>query len=281
MRIVLTIYLLLFLLCFPSLQKAKADNGDQVLGTRSKGMAQASLCLEDPWAARNNPASLAFLHEAALAFFCENRYALQALNSAAFALALPFHGGTWALCASRFGYALLNTGTYGLCYSHSFGKKVAAGLGFDYQEMHIAENYGNMHSATARIGIRIQLLPVLQLGAALFNPTRSKLAGYADERIPTLLNIGFRYDCSRQVCICVESSKDNFNPGCFKAAFEYRPAAAFALRAGATGSPAGFSFGASLRIKYFDLEFASAWQAQPGTTQSAGLRIPLGRKSEP
>jgi hypothetical protein len=260
---------------------AKAENGEQGLGARSAGMAQASLCLEDPWAGRNNPASLAYLHEAAAALFCENRFALQALNTAAFALALPLHSGTWALCASRFGYAFFNTGTYGLCYSRSFGKRIAAGIGIDYQEIHIAEAYGSLHTATARLGIRIRLLPSLHLGVQLFNPSRSSLARYADERIPTILSVGLRYDCSAQVCICLETCKDNFNPGNFKAAFEYRPAEHFAVRAGITGNPAGFCFGASLRIKNLDLEFASSWQSQPGTIQSAGLRIPLRRIKNP
>ena len=61
----------------------------------------------------------------------------------------------------------------------------------------------------------------LYVGAHMYNPTRSKIADYDDERIPTIMRIGLGYNFADKVFLSVETEKDLVNKAIFKAGIEY------------------------------------------------------------
>jgi hypothetical protein len=97
------------------------------------------------------------------------------------------------------------------------------------------------------------------MGVHLFNPTRSQIAEYADERIPTILRGGFSYQFSDKVIVALETEKDVDQETVFKAGIDYKVVDNFSLRAGVGSNPASNSFGFGMQLGQLQIDLASSY----------------------
>ena len=252
-----------------------AGNEDQAYGARSAALGNASVTLADPWSVFNNQAGLGFVKKAGIGICYEDRFLMKELGIKSFAFALPVKGGTFGLSCSSFGYSAYGENKYGLGFGKAFGENISAGVQMDYLQTRISEGYGTKGSLVAEAGLQFRLLKNLTIGTHLYNITRTKLADYNAEKIPTVMRIGLNYKFSEKVFIAIESEKNMDQKVVFRAGAEYMVAKILYLRAGIASNPSLSSFGIGLHYKGLKLEITSTFHPVLGMSPQVGLGYDL------
>lgn len=243
------------------------------LGARSMGMAGCGTALHaDVWGVQNNQASLAELESMQFGIFYESRFLMSELGMKAFAGGMPTKFGSFGLNVNSFGYSLYGETKAGLAYARKLGERFSMGVQLDYFNTRLGENYGSTSAVGGEIGILAEPVKNLTVGLHLFNPTRARLSGSGDERIPTIMRFGMSYKFSEQVFIIAEAEKDIDYKATWRAGVEYRPLPAFYIRAGAASNPNLVSMGFGVIMKKFRLDVASSFHSVLGFSPSLGLQ---------
>jgi len=236
----------------------RAGNQTELDGSRASAMGNTSVCLKDLWSAGNNQAGLASIESPSIGINYSNKYLLKGTDLKGIVFAYPLMSGVFGLSAAMFGSNLFNQKNVGLAYARNFGN-ISAGFQFNYLSTHISEDYGSKGIFNLEAGIQIKFLKNIILGAHVYNPTRSKLAAYNDERISSIYKSGISWSPSDKVIICTEIEKDLNMPSVFKFGIEYKPLKQISLRSGfcSTSSLANFGFG--LNLDHFIIDIASSF----------------------
>lgn len=243
------------------------------LGARSQGMAGCGTALHnDVWGVQNNQASLAGLQTFQAGIYYEQRFMVSELGMKAFAAAMPTKYGAFGLSVNSFGYSQYGEMKAGLAYSKKLGERFSMGVQLDYFNTRIGENYGSSSTVGGEIGLLAEPVKNLTLGLHLFNPTRSRLEGNLNERIPTIMRFGLSYKFSEQLLVITEAEKDVDYKTTFRGGLEYRPLPVFYIRAGAASGPQLVSMGFGVALKKFRLDIASTFHSQLGFSPSVGLQ---------
>jgi hypothetical protein len=257
--------------CFSAGLSLFAGNEDYPIGARSSALGNASVSLSDVWSAHHNQAGLAFVHDPAAGVSYENRFLLKEISVRGGVVALPIKAGTFGLCITNFGYSLYSENKYSLSFAKAFGKKLSAGIAMDYLSTKIAEGYGSRGSLAAEAGIIAKPLKGLTMGVHVFNPTRSKISAYDDERLPTIIRLGGDYLFSDKVRLAAEVQKDIKYKAEFKAGIEYLPVKELYLRIGLSTNPVLSTFGFGLNLKNLKIDFAASYHQTLGLSPQLGL----------
>lgn len=263
------IYIILLSILIVS--SSQAWNENNPIGARSSGMGNASVSFGDVWSAHHNQAGLGFVRDISAGAYYENRFLLKEISIKGGVVALPVKAGTFGLTISNFGYALYHENKYSLSFAKAFGDKLSAGVAIDYLTTKIAEGYGSKGVFAAEFGIQAKPLKGLTIGAHVFNPTRSKIADYNDERLPTIFRLGGDYNFSEKVTVAVETEKDMSQKAIFKAGIEYKPVKEFYLRAGIGTNPTLTSFGFGINLKNFKIDVSGNYHQTLGISPQLGL----------
>jgi len=113
----------------------------------------------------------------------------------------------------------------------------------------------------------------------LFNPTRSKLNDFNDERIPTIIRLGLNYKFSEQVLATIEAEKDLLNIPAFRAGLEYHTNNILFLRAGAGTGPNLMSFGVGIAKDALAFDLAASYHQTLGFSPEISFNYTFGGKS--
>ena len=250
---------LLFILLFSISLYVSASNENHSFGAAPAGMANAYVMASDIWSIHHNQAGLAFLSKPTAGLYFENRYGISELGIQSAAFALPVKSGTFGTSITHFGYSTYNETKVGFSFAKKFGDAFSAGIQFDYINVHLPEDYGNKGSIIVEAGFIARPITNLSIGAHVYNPTRTKLADYTDERIPTIFRVGAGYNFSERFALNVETEKDLENDVRFKTGLEYMVVEKLFLRTGIATSPNQNYFGIGYEIKNFkaDLSFST------------------------
>ena len=217
-----------------------------------------------------NPAGIGLSNEKSLLLQAENRFLLGSLNTVQAGFILPTE-------TSRFGFRLRHFGTAdyrdqeaALIYGRPLAKGLHLGGGLHLRQQRIPE-FGSKQWITFSLGVQVQLIPSLTLGAMVFNPIRQKVT--PNEFQPSILSVGIRYEPSEQIQLIAEVEKDIDFPARFKAGMEYKIGDILVLRTGIRTAPANFTFGVGIPVgKHITIDIG-AWQHQQlGTSPLFNLR---------
>ena len=201
--------------------RGNAQVANDAVGANSTGMGGYTATLSDVWSTNNNQAGLGFVTDISGGIFYENRFLMQETSYRAGAFVLPVKSGAFGISVASFGYELYNETKAGLSYGLKFSDKFSGGVQLNYLNTKLNQDYGSKASLTAAIGLMAKLSDELSLGVHVYNPTRSKLAEYDNERIPTIMKLGMDYRFSEKVMIGVETEKDMNYDAVVKAGIEY------------------------------------------------------------
>lgn len=275
MRRLLPVTLLLFLLNIPVL--FAADN--YLTGARSIGMANASVTLTDCWSAFHNQAGLAWTDRISAGASYDNRFTLANLSTKGFVFALPLKAGTFALSGDVYGYNMYNEKKAGIAFAKKLGEKFSAGVQLDYLNTFINDDYYGSHTTFAvEAGLLAEPLKNFKVGFHVYNLSRTKLAEYADEKIPTIFRLGASYKFSEKLLWCIEEEKDIDQKAVFKSGLEYHVVDALWLRGGAGSNPTLFSFGFGLKVSGLVIDIASTYHQVLGFSPAVSLTYQFGKK---
>lgn len=233
-----------------------AGNENYMVGAGPAGMANAYVMRSGIWSTYHNQAGLARLENITTGFYFENRYGISELGVQSFAVSAPFKSGNFGLSVTHFGYSEYNENKFGLAYAHSFGEKFSAGIQFDYFYLHLPGDYGTNGTFVVEAGILAEPVDKLTFGVHIFNPTRTKIADFLDERIPTIMRAGFGYAFTENLSFNIETEKDLEQKARFKAGIEYMVIQDLYLRTGFATNPNQNYFGLGYKFKNFSANMA-------------------------
>ncbi|PJA09905.1 MAG: hypothetical protein COX70_00460 [Flavobacteriales bacterium CG_4_10_14_0_2_um_filter_32_8] len=248
-----------------------AQIGNDNIGARSTAMGGFTTTLSDVWSTNNNQAGLGFITDFSGGIYYENRFLLKETSYKAGALVMPVKIGALGISVTSFGFELYNETKAGLSYGQRFGDKFSVGVQLNYLNTKLAQEYGTKTSITSAIGLIAKLSKELSLGVHLYNPTRSKLAEYDNERIPTIMKLGLEYRFSEKVMMGIETEKDMNFDAVVKAGLEYHITEALYLRGGISTNPTQYAFGFGMKLKDFKIDISSSFHQTLGITPSISI----------
>ncbi len=262
---------LAFIIILLSVNFANADN--YPTGASNLSMGNTGVAIQNLWSSYHNQAALGFFEGMEAGIYYENRFMLPefGLKSMAFNMSLPT--GTIGINLSSFGYKNFSDNKVGLAYGMKLADFIAVGIQIDYFLIHQQSYYGNLGTVSGEIGIYATPFEDFYIGAHVFNPWRSKIAEYQNERLPTIFTLGIAYNFSEQMLFTAETEKDLDFPAIFKTGIEYEPVENFKLRTGVSFSKKNFfpAFGIGYEIKNISLNLS--FESHPVLGMKSGLSI--------
>jgi hypothetical protein len=272
-----TFFFLSILLAFLSFN-GHAANDNFPFGGRQAGMGNAGVSLYDFWGISHNQAGMARQQNPAAGFYFENRFLAREMSLGAGAFLLPAASGVFGLSLTHFGYSQYNESKIGIAYARSFGENLSAGIQLSYLHASIGEGYGSAGNFAVEMGMIYEVLPGLNAGAHIFNPTKARIkseGGYGEEYIPVILRFGFSYTFSERVLLCLETEKDIERNPVFKAGIEYQLAEMFFVRTGIGSRPTQNSFGFGMHTGRFRIDLSGSFHHILGYSPQASILVDL------
>ena len=266
------------LFVFGLLQHSSAQIGNDMIGARSAAMGGFNVTLSDIWSANNNQAGLGFVEDLSGGIYYENRFLLKETSYKAGAFVLPVKKGAFGLSVTSFGFELYNETKAGLSYGMRFGDKFSMGVQLNYLNTSLSQNYGSKTSITGAVGLIAKLSKELSLGVHDYNPTRTKLAEYDNERVPTIMKLGLDYRFSDKVMLAVSTEKDVNFDAVVNAGIEYHITEILYLRGGISTNPTQYAFGFGMQLNNFKIDLSSSFHQTLGITP--GISIIYSRKKK-
>lgn len=262
---------LIFLLFGPVNPWLQAAGDNYPFGGRAAGMGNAMVAVYDFWAVSHNQAGLAHQQGPAAGFYFENRFLTREMSLGAAAFALPAAGGIFGLSLTYFGYSQYHESKVGLAYARPFGARLSAGVQLNYLHTYIGEGYGSTGVLAAELGVLYELLPRLNIGMHLFNPTQAKIRVPGGERLPTILRLGMAYSFSERAIVCLETEKDLDNKSVFRVGLEYGITENILLRAGIGTQPTTNAFGFGMKLGRLQIDLSSSFHQVLGYSPQASV----------
>ena len=255
--------------------KVHAANDNYLFGGRHAGMGNAAVSLYDFWAISHNQAGIARLGNTRGGFYFENRYLTKELGLGAAAFALPTNTGVFGLSLSYFGYSQYHESKVGIAYARTLSERLSVGVQFNYMYTFVGGKSSNSTgNVTLELGMIYELLPGLNVGAHIFNPSREKFASVDnlyDEYIPTIIRFGMSFHFSDRVMVALESENDINRKPVFKVGVEYQLADQFFVRGGIGTNPTQNAFGFGFHTGSFFIDLSSSFHYVLGYSPQASI----------
>lgn len=267
---------LLLCLLFPA-TLAIAGNDNWHLGARSAGMAHSSITLSDIWSTHHNQGGLGWLINPQAGVYFENRFGLKELSQMGASVAIPIGNGCFGLNYSSFGWSMYKESKVGFAYAMKFNDKISGGVQANYHALRLANNYGSTIAFSIESGIQAKVTNNLTVGVHVYNPTKTKLNEYNNERIPTIMSLGLGYQFSEKVLVTCEVEKDLEYSAVFRSGLEYMPGDKLYIRGGIATNPGIIAFGFGLRLDSFKADISSTYHQVLGFSPQLSLTYSLGK----
>jgi hypothetical protein len=240
-------------------------------GARNAAMMHSGVANTDVWSAVSNPGSMGMLENSSVGLSYENRYFIEELGCQTLVTTIHTRSGNFGAHVSQFGYSLYSQTQTGISYGKTLGKRVSAGIGFIYENVHISEGYGNAGNALIHAGINITPLNDFSLGVHIYNPTFAKLDESGNFKIPSYIEAGLSYHYKNIFTLCFEGTGVIKEKTEVSLGLEYIILKHIALRCGAATNPARYSFGLGTNMARFNVDLAFSVHQVLGMTSQLGI----------
>lgn len=249
-----------------------AGNENWSLGGKQAGMGFTGVTMTDVWSSSHNQAGLARLTVPCMGIYHENRFLLSSTSLKAITFAMPTNeAGVFAVDLSYFGYEKYNESKVGLAYAMMIGQRFSLGAKIDYLNTHFSEVYGNKGHVVAEIGFLAEPAEHLFIGGHLYNITRTKLAVYDNEKIPSILSLGIGYRFTEKLYMATGAEKDFNTKIIYKMGLDYKFMNNLYIRAGATTSPDELTFGLGYVLGKIKADVSFSYHQVLGITPHIGI----------
>ncbi|MFN8698392.1 MAG: hypothetical protein ACK500_11180 [Flavobacteriales bacterium] len=259
------------LLHFLFLLAPAAVFGQMNAGARSASLAGASASLQDEWSVLNNQAGMAFLNTVHAGVFYESRFLVPGLGDKGLGVTAPVGLGAFGFSFRSFGFNLYSDSRAGLAYAIKLDEKISLGVQANFHRIRIAEGYGTAQTLTIEGGAIYKMTERLTIAAHLFNPTRSQIADFNDERMVSVLKGGASYLFGNKVRLLSEIRKPSDRKPAISAGVEYQVVETLAVRVGAGSNPGLTSFGLGWQIQSWRIDASSSYHAILGFSPQISL----------
>jgi hypothetical protein len=259
----------------PLLATAQIDASS---GARAAGLANTSVTLPDIWALHNNIAGIAALTEPQAGLYASNRFGIRAFTTVDFHSVYPTKKyGNYGLSISRFGDELYSQQHIGIGAAHKLGQ-FSLGAKADVWQVAV-QGYGSKKAVTISVGGQAEIIPNLYFGVHAFNLNQARLSSFEDERLPTILKAGLSYRPYKKLLLATETEKHIDFDADFKAGIEYQIIEMLALRSGFSTLTSQLTFGAGVKARQLQVDYAFASAMLPGNSHHISLAYTFSRKN--
>ena len=252
-------------------QQLLAQIGNDFVGARIAALGGYSVTLFDVWSTHNNQAGLGFLEDVAVGINYENRFLLKETSYKAGAFVFPMKTSALGINIVSFGYSAYSETKAGLSYGKRFGKKLSVGVQLNYLHTSFNQEYGSKTTFTGAVGLIIKLSKELTLGVHIYNPSRTKLITYGNQRVPTIMKLGLDYRFSEKVMLAASTEKDMDVEAIVNVGVEYHIAELLYLRTGISTNPNQYAFGIGMQFKDVKVDMSSSFHQTLGATPSISI----------
>ncbi len=246
------------------------------MGGRSKGLGNASSCLEDEWSVFNNIAGIAATKNTIASFAYDAQPGFPPFNKMASAFSLPIKWGIAGSGIFRFGDELYNEQLITLGFANAFGN-TSLGLKLNYIQYN-ATGFGTKGLWSISFGGLSRITTNFLMGAHIVNINQPNISKPEQEKLPTTVILGFAVHLTSQTLIAAELEKDISAPLKYKAGIEYKPIKKFAFRTGFNLNPGALFFGLGFRPRKFSLDYAFQHNLDIGSRHQACVGYIFGRQ---
>tara|TARA_B100000900_G_scaffold398775_1_gene400536 strand:- start:16 stop:852 length:837 start_codon:yes stop_codon:yes gene_type:complete len=247
-------------------------------GSRSQGLANASVCLKDVFSYHNNPANLADQSALSFGLAYENRFLLKELQHQSYALAMPLGRGVFSVGGNSFGYRDFRTFKNGIGYAMELLDALSVGVQINHQMIRISGPYGSNQTLTGELGLAYEVSKNWRFGLAVFNLGRNMMVEEPRERYATSIRLGTAYKVSPMVLIVAELEKDILHPMRYKSGIEYQPSQNLLFRVGFATHPIELSFGLGwVFSSQYHLDFGTQYHQILGWSPNLSFRFDLNK----
>ncbi|NQX91772.1 MAG: hypothetical protein HRT74_06550 [Flavobacteriales bacterium] len=233
-------------------------------GARYRALNSAGLTLGDHWSSMQNQAGMVDVDGFAAGVFSFNRFGLSELTTIGASGVYGTGKMAYGLSIESYGFSAWRRTMVGGAIAMKLSEDFDVGVQLGYHQIQLGGIYGSSSTITGAVGFRYRLRDDIVLAAHIFNPTRSQLADFNDERIPTLLRSGLEWKVSTQVSTILEVRKAINDPLGVNFAVEYEPLEHLFIRGGAGTKPDMFSFGLGYRVGVMRIDVASSYHQTLG-----------------
>ena len=246
----------------------------------SLSLGQIRSTEQNIYSTMTNPAGLAGVQTAGIAFSYTAPYNIHKLSNRSITATMPSKYGSFSFLFTQAGYSLSLINRYGFSYSRQFGKHVSAALMFNglTHKLNGTDTYGGFFSV-----IGLQLFPSehVDIGFYIRNVEQSKIS-YPDrkELIPILYIAGAKWHPVDDIALMAEVEKDQQFRARYKFGIQYIPVEMLVLRGGVMGSPVEISFGTGLKWSFVVIDIGISYHQQLGVTSGASIAFSLPAKSK-
>lgn len=266
-------FVILFLIPF----QGWADGFSFPIGSRSWGLANATVAFSDCYAIGNNVAGLAGIKNAAFFSTYDSHYGFDGINTLGFGAVAPFSenlGGGMAI--QRFGDKVFNQTSVGIGAGHLIGR-FRLGLKMNYLQTAIHSDVVTLSKKAVafELGGIVMLSSKLFLGAHMFNLTQSRYTGHDREPVDTSLKTGLFYKPSAKLRLSGELEKISAYPISFRAGIEYEIIKKVVLRTGIATQPQTSHFGFGFQGTKLQIDYAVSTHPQLGWSHHFTLTYAL------
>ena len=112
------------------------------------------------------------------------------------------------------------------------GENITSGIKLNYHHINSGEFYNSRSILSTDVGFAANLTNELHLGFSLINPTFSKIDDYANERVPTVIQLLLAITFHLSLVYKAGVKKDMIYPLSFITAIQYSPNEKVSIRGG-------------------------------------------------
>ncbi len=255
-----------------SLPLCAQDGLFPVFDIRSRLMGGTGVTASGIDAVWTNPAGLSGSEQQSVsaAASAEQRFGLSELTSANLGATYGTGFGGFGLQLASFGFDTYRETRIGLAYGRKITKKFSIGADFSGFATS-TETYASTFNVTFGLGMQLEIIPELHVGARIFSPFRTERL--PNEYLPQLLAIGLSYRPSEKITLNAEVHQDTDHPARVRVGAEYLPAEQLSIRFGVATEASEVSFGLGYEvIDGLDLSAGAVWHEVLGVWPGVGVR---------
>ncbi len=227
------------------------------------------------WSAFINPAALQTVEDRTVSlFYAPQPFEMKELAFGAAVYVEPTSVGSFALGATRFGFALYNETRVAVSFADEFTSGFRAGISLSYYALSI-QNYGTASAIGFDGGMLVDVSDQVRWGFSAHNISASTI-GAAKEKLPQQFHTGVAFTPIPGAFVTASLMKDIRYPIELHVGVEYSWLDVLALRAGTTSDPNTLNAGLGVRVGVAHFDYAFSSHSELGMTHQFSVSLRLG-----
>jgi hypothetical protein len=251
--------------------------GDQTqVGARDVSLANASVALISAFSVFHNQASIAWIRQVTIGIDYRQPYLLEGFSERSLAAVIPTPVSNFAFAIQQKGIQGYNESRFGFTMAKTLGKRISAGLQFNYFLVDFPEQGSSRGAFLVEFGLLFQTTNNTTIGLHIFNPARASVESLnLKSNLPVSATTGISLKPSSNLLFVSAIAYCADNPLNIMAGIEYQFSESFFLRGGLSGKPVRHSAGLGYRFRFFNVDVAFVHHETLGYTPSISMLLNL------